>query len=164
MKEKRTKRALEEAGSFAYQPTNPLKEGHIMKTMRKVLTASIAAALVATSLPPIAQGRDARGVIHLKGTVVCGQCGLDEVRPHQANQEQLYQFNHTQGSLVMRVQSVNDSPTWRYFGWPSEIYVRADDEMYHKLTAEENLFKDVEIDGALSSTRALDIFDVTIIG
>lgn len=135
-----------------------------MKTMRKALMASVAAALVAASLPPIAQGRDARGAIHLKGTVVCGQCSLDEVRSHQANQEQLYQFTHTQGSLVMRVRSVNDSPTWRYFGWPSEIPVRADNEMFRKLTAEENLFKDVEINGALSATRALDIFDVTING
>jgi hypothetical protein len=121
--------------------------------------------LVAASLPPIAQGRDARGMVHLKGSVVCGQCSLDEVRSHEVNQEQLYQFTHTQGgSLVMRVRSVNDSPTWRYFGWPSEIQVRADDEVFRKLTAEENMFKEVEINGALSTTRALDIFDVTIKG
>jgi hypothetical protein len=164
MKEKRTSTAVEEAKSFAHQSTNQREEGRIMKTMKKALTASVAAALVAASLPPIAQGRDARGMIHLKGTVVCGQCDLDEVRSHQANQEQLYQFTHAQGSLVMRVRSVNDSPTWRYFGWPSEIPVRADNDVFRKLTAEENLFKDVEINGALSATRALDIFDVAIKG
>jgi hypothetical protein len=36
--------------------------------------------------------------------------------------------------------------------------------VFRKLTAEENLFKDVEINGALSATRALDIFDVAIKG
>lgn len=133
-----------------------------MKTIKKALTASVAAALVAVGIPPIAQGRDARGMIHLKGIMVCGQCGLDEMRSHQPHQEQLYQFTHAQGSLVMRVLSVNDSPTWRYFGWPSEIHVRADNEVFRKLTTEENMFKDVEINGALSATRALDIFDVTI--
>jgi hypothetical protein len=42
--------------------------------------------------------------------------------------------------------------------------VRAQDEVFRKLTAEENLFRDVEIDGALSTTKALDIFDITIPG
>jgi hypothetical protein len=42
--------------------------------------------------------------------------------------------------------------------------VRAQDEVFRQLTAEENLFKDVEIEGALSTTRALDIFAVTING
>lgn len=63
---------------------------------------------------------------------------------------------------MVRVRSVNDSPTWRYFGWPSEIPVRAQDEVFGKLTAEENLFKEVEINGVLSTTKALDIFDVAI--
>lgn len=63
---------------------------------------------------------------------------------------------------MVRVRSVNDSPTWGYFGWPSEIPVRARDEVFGKLMAEENLFKDVEIDGALSTTKALDIFEITI--
>jgi hypothetical protein len=64
----------------------------------------------------------------------------------------------------MRVRSVNDFPTWRWVGWPGEIPVRARDEIFQQLVAEENLFKDVEITGALSPTRALDIFDVTISG
>jgi hypothetical protein len=64
----------------------------------------------------------------------------------------------------MRVRTVNDAPSWRYFGWPSEISVRARDEVFQQLTAEENLFKDVEIEGALSTTRTLDIFTVTITG
>jgi hypothetical protein len=42
--------------------------------------------------------------------------------------------------------------------------VRAQDKVFQQLTAEENLFKDVEITGALSTTHALDIFEVTIHG
>ena len=38
----------------------------------------------------------------------------------------------------------------------------AQDGLFQQLTAEENLFKDVEITGLLSTTRALDIFEVTI--
>ena len=64
----------------------------------------------------------------------------------------------------MNVHSVNNSPTWRYFGWPAELQVRAQDGLFQQLTAEENLFKDVEITGLLSTTRALDIFEVTISG
>jgi hypothetical protein len=135
-----------------------------MKTFSNAMLASAVAALLISTIPPLAQGREARGLLHLKGTVVCAQCSLEEVRKTQPDQVSLYQFTHAQGPLVMRVRSVNDAPTWRYFGWPSEIQVRAADEVFRKLTAEENLFKNVEIDGALSATRALDIFAVTVHG
>ena len=136
-----------------------------MKTISKTLKASsIAAALVVAGIPPLAQGRDARGALHITGKVVCAQCSLEEIRTTQSDQGQLYQFTHAQGGIVMRVRSVNDSPTWRYFGWPSEIQVRAQDEIFQQLTAEENLYKDVEIEGALSTTKTLDIFAVTING
>ena len=136
-----------------------------MKTISKTLKASsVAAALITAGIPPLAQGRDARGALHITGSVVCAQCNLEEIRPSQSDQGQLYQFIHERGTVVVRVRSVNDALTWRYFGWPSEIQVRAQDEVFGKLTAEENLFKEVEINGALSTTKALDIFDVTIHG
>ena len=136
-----------------------------MKTISKTLKASsVAAALVMAGIPPLAQGRDARGALHITGNVVCTQCSLEGIRLTQSDQGQLYQFTHAQGAVVMRIRSVNDSATWRYFGWPSEIPVRAQDEVFGKLTAEENLFKEVEITGALSTTKALDIFEITIHG
>jgi len=104
------------------------------------------------------------GLLHIKGTVVCRGCSLDEVRKAQPNEHTLYQLTHEQGQIVMDVHSVNNSPTWRYFGWPAELQVRAQDGLFQQLTAEENLFKDVEITGLLSTTRALDIFEVTISG
>jgi hypothetical protein len=166
MKEKHKKKESEakRQGIFGNQLMTPMQEGHIMKTISKTLQASVAATLLIASIPPLAQGRDARGSLHIKGTVVCAKFSLDEVRNTQSAQEQLYQFTHAQGPIVMRVRSVNDSPTWRYFGWPSEVQVRAREEVYQKLMAEENMFKDVEIEGALSTTKALDIFDVAIKG
>src|SRR5262245_37620933 len=135
-----------------------------MKTIGAAMKVNLAAALLLASVPPLAQGRDARGGLHITGSVVCAKCELNEIRSTQASTAQLYQFTHEQGSLVMRVRAVNDAPSWRYFGWPSEISVRARDEIFRQLTAEEILFKDVEIEGALSTTQALDIFAVTING
>ncbi len=60
----------------------------------------------------------------------------------------------------MRVRTVNDSPCWHYFGWPFEIAVRTREKIFRQLTAEENLFKEVELEGALSPTQALDIFAI----
>jgi len=51
------------------------------------------------------------------------------------------------------------------FGWPAEIQVRAQDGLFEKLAAEENLFKDVEITGLLRAPlEPWDIFEVTISG
>jgi hypothetical protein len=134
-----------------------------MTTISKIVKASsVAAALIVAGIPALAQGRDARGTVHMKGNVVCAQCSLEKIRPTQSEQGQLYQFTHAQGVVVVRVRSVNDSPTWRYFGWPAEIPVRAGDEVFRQLMAEGNLFKDVEITGALSTTHVLDIFEITI--
>ena len=138
-----------------------------MKTISKTMKVNLAAAaaLLFASVPPLAQGRDARGGLHITGSVICAKCELNEIRSTQASAEQLYRFTHAHGSLVMRVRAVNDAPSWRYFGWPSEISVRARDEgLPATHQPRENLFKDVEIEGALSTTRALDIFAVTING
>ncbi|MGH7966446.1 MAG: hypothetical protein ACRERD_32245 [Candidatus Binatia bacterium] len=38
------------------------------------------------------------------------------------------------------------------------------DEVWQKLTAEENLFQEVQLNALLRSTRTLDIFGVTVVG
>jgi hypothetical protein len=87
---------------------------------------------------------------------------VDELRKMRFSQHQLYQLTHAQGQVVMEVHTVNDSPSWRPASWPGEIQVRAREELFRRLTAEENFFKEVEITGLFSTTRALDIFDVRI--
>jgi len=42
--------------------------------------------------------------------------------------------------------------------------VRAPARVFGQLTAEENMFKEVEIIGLLNNTRTLDIFAVTVHG
>ena len=136
-----------------------------MTTFRKTIRTSIVAALLLAGITTGVHGQvSGGGLLHIKGSVVCRGCSLDEARKAQPSQDQLYQLTHEQGQIVMNVHSVNNSPTWRYFGWPAEIRVRAQDGLFQQLTAEENLFKDVEITGLLSTTRALDIFEVTISG
>ena len=136
-----------------------------MTTFRKTIRTSIVAALLLAGITTGVHGQvSGGGLLHIKGSVVCRGCSLDEARKAQPSQDQLYQLTHEQGQIVMNVHSVNNSPTWRYFGWPAEIQVRTQDGLFEKLAAEENLFKDVEITGLLSTTRALDIFEVTIRG
>ena len=133
-----------------------------MTTVSKVISTSVAAGVLLAGMTTVTQGRESRGLLHINGSVVCAPCSLEEIRPRQPEQEQLYQFMRGTEQLVMRVRAVNDFPTWRTGGWPREIPVRAQDAVFQQLMAEENWLKEVEITGALSSTRALDIFTVTI--
>ena len=64
----------------------------------------------------------------------------------------------------MRMSTINGSPLRRYFTDPPEIQIRANDSLFARIAAEENLFKEIEITGLLSTTRAMDIFDVTVKG
>jgi hypothetical protein len=88
-----------------------------MKTISKTWKASsVAVVLVVAGIAPLAQGREARGALHITGNVLCARCRLEEIRPTQSDQGHLYPFTHAQGVVVVRVRSVNDSPTWRCFG------------------------------------------------
>jgi hypothetical protein len=40
--------------------------------------------------------------------------------------------------------------------------VRAEDKLFQQLTAEQNLFKEVEVIGLLRNTRTLDMFSVKV--
>ncbi len=64
----------------------------------------------------------------------------------------------------MEVKSASDPEVWSYFAWPPHIWVRAADKLFEQLTAEKNLFKEVEITGLLRDTRDLDMFSVTFKG
>jgi hypothetical protein len=145
-----------------------------MATYRKMIRTGMAAALLLAGIAPSVQGfatggssgfgASGRRLTILKGNVLCADCNLEEVRQTQPNRHQLYQLRHKRGQVVMRVRTVDNTPTWRYFTWPAEIHVRAKDSLFQRLTAEENLSKEVEITGLFSTTGALDIFAVTVSG
>jgi hypothetical protein len=142
--------------------------------MGKTLRNSITAALLLTGITTGVQGQvpgggfsglgvGGRGMINIRGTVLCAGCGLDEVRKGQPDQHHLYQLTHGQEQIVMQVSLVNGSKEWNSLQ-PTQLHARAKDDVFQLLTAEENMGKEVEITGILRTTRTLDIATVTISG
>ncbi len=104
---------------------------------------------------------EARGPVQIKGTVICSDCSPGEAYEIQPQRNKLYQLTHRQGQVMMNVSWVNNFQGWSHFA-PPLIWVRGEDSLFQKLTAKENLFKEVEVSGILSHTRTLDVSEVTI--
>jgi Domain of unknown function (DUF4398) len=110
-------------------------------------------------------GGELRGITQLRGSVVCVGCSLEEVQAARPHLTDLYEFRHEQGRVVMEVDTINERARWQdILGLSHRIAARAPDRLFQRLTAEENLFREVEIVGLLRNTRTLDIGDVTIFG
>jgi hypothetical protein len=107
-------------------------------------------------------GGESRGVTQFEGKVVCVGCSLDEVQRAQPEQQALYQLCHRKEQVVMAVDTVSEPQVWSSFALPPRVLVRCKDELFETLTAEQNLFKAVEITGLLRNTRTLDMFGVTV--
>jgi hypothetical protein len=142
------------------------------KTLRNGITAALllaglsggAHAQVAIGGFGVPFGGAGREISQITGKVVCTGCNLEEVRKVQPGQNHLYQFNHKRGQLVMEVSSVDDAHRWRTLAWPPRLWIRTSDQLLQKLTAEENLFKEVGITGIIGNSRTLDVFDVMVHG
>jgi hypothetical protein len=144
-----------------------------MATYGKTVRASMAAALLLAGLTTAAQGfvpgglsgfgGGGRSMAIIKGQVLCAGCELDEVSKAQPSLHHLYQLTHQRGRVVMQVRTVNGSDMWETPLSP-RFMVRSKDSVFQQLTAEENLMKDVEITGTLSTTQTLDVFGVTVSG
>ena len=143
----------------------------IGKTTRTGLGVTLLLAGVATSAwgqvggGGFSFGGALRGITQLKGSVVCVGCSLEEVQAVRPHLTDLYELRHEQGQVVMQMDTINERARWEnILGLSNRIAVRAPDSLFHRLTAEENLFKEVEIVGLLRNTRTLDIGDVTVFG
>jgi len=144
-----------------------------MATFGKTIRVGVAAALLLAGITTGVQGQvpggmgslggEGRGMMQIKGKVVCAGCSLEEARKAQPREPKLYQLTHRRGQVVMKVSWVNESQMWSNSG-SSRLWVRAKDRVFQQLAAEENLFKEVEITGLLNNSRTLDIFGVTIRG
>jgi hypothetical protein len=100
---------------------------------------------------PLPFGGELEGPLILKGTILCAECTLEEVRAAHPEPTDLYQLNHNRGQLVLRVETAEDAARWQAIaGVSHQIWVRAEDRVWQALTAEENLFKDVRLAGFLS--------------
>ena len=145
-----------------------------MATVSKTLKTTVALILLLAGIATGAQGfvpggggsfgGEIRGPVQLRGTVVCAQCSLDEVRKAQPHEHDLYELMHRQGQIVMKVTWVKDWQRWRLLAWPPRLWVRAKDSVFQQLAAEENLMKEVEIIGFLNNPQTLDIFELTVRG
>lgn len=146
-----------------------------MATFGKTFRTGAAAALLLAGLATGANGQVpgggfgsfggvGRGMLQLKGKVVCTSCTLDEAQAAQPSEHNLYQLAHKRGQVVLQVSAVNDAPRWSQLTGSPRIWVRAADSLFQQLSAEANLFKEVELTGLLNNTRTLDLFAVTIHG
>jgi hypothetical protein len=109
-------------------------------------------------------GPPGSGAVHIRGKVLCTSCSLDEVRQTQRHEPGLYQLSHTQGQLVMQINWTSNAARWQRVVWPPRVWVRGEPSLLQQLSAEANLFTEVEIHGMLSNTRTLDITSFTRTG
>ena len=145
-----------------------------MNTFRNRVKTGMATTLLLTSLgtAAVAQGfvgSFSSGYAHgwhnplqINGSVVCRGCRLEEVQQAHPQERDLYQLSSKNGSLVFKVASVNDPATFNAVAWPQRLWLRASDDVLRQLSAEDNLFKPIDITGILGTARTLDVTDVAI--
>jgi len=138
-------------------------------TFRTTITAALLLTCITTGVQGeivqvLVRGEVVTGALRIRGNVICVECSLEEARKARTDTRTLYQFTHEQGQMIMEVGTINNSQSWSLFAWPPQIRVRAQGNLWQKLTAEENLLKEVEITGLLNNARTLDILAVTIRG
>lgn len=110
-------------------------------------------------------GGPLRGVLRITGQILCVQCSADEVRRGPSQPGSLYEFDSKEGRVVMRVTEVNNRARWDAIaGLTHELTIRAPEVILQELTAEENLFREVELTGLLRSTRVVDVGSIRFTG
>jgi hypothetical protein len=143
-----------------------------MKTLRNTFVAGMAVALLLTGMatgawgqpaPQLPFGGELRGIVRVRGYVVCANCTLREVRKSQPGLTRLYQLTHGEHRAVMKVEWVNERAWWySIVGLSHRLQVRGSESVLQKLWAEENLFEGIEIIGLLRSSRILDVHDIVL--
>ena len=96
----------------------------------------------------------------IQGAVVCVGCSLEEAQRVQAASSRLYELRNARSTAILRVDEVDDAARWASITLGHRLHVRTATVLWQQLTAEENLFKEVEITGLLSSGRSLDVSGV----
>lgn len=109
-------------------------------------------------------GGATRSAVQIHGTIVCAQCSLDDVRKTQPQRSHLYELTHRQGQIILEVTEVNDPQSPLALGSLPHLVVRAPDQVFAQLTAEESTFKTVELSGLLRNQIIFDLFTVTVRG
>jgi hypothetical protein len=146
-----------------------------MKLFHNAMSRGIAAAvlLLSGATAAYAQGPGAglgsfggelRAETRIEGKVLCVGCSVAEVQQAHPDLTDLYLLKHGHQQAVLTVTSISDPQRWDAIVFPHELYMRGQSKLFHTLTAEQNLWKKVEIDGLLRSDRVLDVVGVTVKG
>ncbi|MGE0683483.1 MAG: hypothetical protein AB7P69_21605 [Candidatus Binatia bacterium] len=151
-----------------------------MKTARIILGAALVISLVSVSLvfgqsgntPDFLGGFS--GLTEIRGKILCSACTVDEAKQRTGKTLDVYLLKRGREQAVMHVTGVRSSATGRegviggrwdaIVGLTNELKVRAEEQLWRQLIAEENLRKTITIKGALHSTQTFDITEVSVDG
>ena len=86
-----------------------------MNTLIIMARVAFAAILITIGLIAVVHEHMSRGLLHIKGKVLCAGCPLNELRRTASAGRQLYQLTHEQGQVVVDIRSVNGFPAWHSF-------------------------------------------------
>jgi hypothetical protein len=107
-------------------------------------------------------GGETRSLTQFSGRVLCMKCSLEEMRAKQAGDDKtLYELAREQERAVLKLETVNNARRWDDLHLSQRLEVRGEDELWQKLTAAENLRKEVALTGILRPTGTLDLSSVT---
>ena len=109
-------------------------------------------------------GGELRGIMQFTGKVVCVDCSMSEVHQVQPGLENLYLLKHVgneKQQAVVTVSTVSEPLRWDAVVFPHQLLVRTTDTLFNKLTAEDNLYKTVQVTGLLRNDRIMDVEAVT---
>ncbi len=115
---------------------------------------------------PVAPFSNLNGLTQIKGSIVCVECSVAEVEKDHAASGHLYELENSRrhSKAVLRVDEVDDAARWSSITIGHRLQVRTAAAVWQQLTAEDNLFREVQITGLLSSDRTLDVTSVTASG
>ncbi len=147
---------------------------HWSQLVRRSFTAVLLAAGMFTAVAASAQtgtypggsfGGELRGGTRFHGTIVCANCTLEQAQAANPRLGHLYAFASHRGQVILHLQDADERMWWESIaGLSNKVWLRAPDEVLASLTAEENLFKQVEITGLLRKSGVFDIGAVYIRG
>ena len=126
------------------------------------ISSSWAQAVGSNGIGPF--GGELRGIMQFTGKVVCVDCTIKEVQRAQPALANLYVLKHVgneEQRAVVTISTISEPLRWDAVVFPHEVLVRSTDDLFHKLTAEENLYKTVSVTGLLRNDRIMDVEAVT---
>lgn len=144
-----------------------------MYLLEKIITGSGAAFLLLVCLVGVVYGQgtggsipfggELRGTFVIRGKLLCARCSIQEVSEAEFDRRRLIELRHAQGQIVIEVSWVSEPQRWSYVD-TRNLAMRAENRVFQLLTAEENMFKEIELLTLLRTTGTIDVFRVKFRG